>query len=177
MMIHCVLCSCRVVHAHLVQKGNSLSMLCAAKMAAEDHCAHIVRCDLGCGRSTLVTPWPTVVGPSKTLIEDSFTGAENRRAYRRHKPKGLHCTPTTGRAYRRHKPKELYRCSEPKGLPAPQAEEDPLLQAAKGSARVKAGAFGLKKSGAKAERLAQPLNTSIPSHPGEGRELSPPTCF
>ncbi len=122
MMIHCVLCSCRVVHAHLVQKGNSLSMLCAAKMAAEDHCAHIVRCDLGCGRSTLVTPWPTVVGPSKTLIEDSFTGAENRRAYRRHKPKGLHCTPTKGgltgatsrrsftgalnrRAYRRHRPK------------------------------------------------------------------------
>ena len=169
-MIHCVLCSCRVVHAHLVQKGNSLSMLCAAKMAAEDHCAHIVRCDLGCGRSTLVTPWPTVVGPSKTLIEDSFTGAENRRAYRRHKPKGLHCTPITGRAYRRHKPKELYRCSEPKGLPAPQAEEDPLLQAAKGSARAKAGA-----SGDAAERLTETIMISFnqPHRPGEGRELSP----
>ncbi len=152
-------------------------MLCAAKMAAADHCAHIVSCDLGYGRSTLVTLLAHGRGTLGDFKEHSFTGAENRRAYRRHKPKWSHCTPTTGRAYRRHKPKELYRCSEPKGLPAPQAEEDPLLQAAKGSARVKAGAFGLKKSGAKAERLAQPLNTSIPSHPGEGRELSPPTCF
>ena len=54
---------------------------------------------------------------------------------------------------------------EPKGLPAPQAEEDPFLQAAKGPARAKAGA-----SGDKAEKADPAVNYSyfISSRGGKG---------